>query len=269
MKRLILLILIILAHLLPAQSVTTLGTDFWVTFMKARDTGNEPVLTLIISGKNCTGRVENPNTGWYEDFSVTEGEITNIQIPLDQAYTTALGAPTSKGLHITTTDTIAVFASNYQSAIFDISNVYPTAALMDEYLVQTYRGAYGLCCEFVVVATEDNTKVRVIPTADCTSNNNSIVTNVYANSTFTATLNAGQCLLMKANSTAADLSGSWVRTQDCKKVAVFLGTEGMQMPYGTAYIDLAFEQSVPTAYWGRRFVVTASMMRTADRVKVT
>ena len=270
MKRLILLILIILAHLLPAQSVTTLGTDFWVTFMKARNTDTIPSLTLIIAGRNsCTGHVENPNTGWQEDFSVTEGNVTNIAIPLEQAYTTALGAPTNKGLHITSTDTISVFASNYQSAIFDISNVYPTAALMDDYLVQGYRGAYGLSSEFVVVATEDNTKVKVTPTADCTSNNSNIVTNLYANTAYNFTLNAGQSLMLKANSTAADLSGSRVKALDCKKIAVFTGTEGLQMPYGTAYVDLYFEQCVPTAYWGRRFVVTASMIRTADRIKVT
>lgn len=265
-----LLVLLSLATFLPAQSVTTLGTDFWVTFMKARNTDTVPSLSLIIAGRNsCTGRVENPNTGWYEDFAVAEGGVTNIAIPLEQAYTTALAAPTDKGLHVTSTDTIAVFASNYQSAIFDISNVYPTPALMGDYMVQTYRGAYGLSCEFVVVATEDNTTVKVTPTADCTSNNDNIITNIYANSTFTSTLNAGQCLLIKANTTSADLSGSVVKALECKKVAVFSGCEGLQMPYGSAYIDLAFEQSVPTAYWGRHFIVTASMMRTADRIKVT
>ena len=269
MKCLKLLMLISLASVLQAQTVTTLGTDFWVTFMKAINTYTVPSLTLVIAGQNsCTGRVENPNTGWYEDFSVTEGTVTNIAIPLEQAYTTALGSPTNKGLHVTSTDTIAVFASNYQSAIFDISNVYPTAALMDDYLVQGYRGAYGLSCEFVVVGTEDNTVVKVTPTADCTSNNN-IVTNLYANTAYNFTLNAGQSLMLKANSTADDLSGSRVKALNCKKVAVFTGTEGLQMPYGTAYVDLYFEQCVPTAYWGRHFVVTASMIRTADRIKVT
>ncbi len=271
MKRVfILLVQLALAGALSAQSVTTLGKDFWVTFMKARDTGNEPVLTLIMAGRNsCTGQVVNPNTGWHEDFTVTEGDVTSVVIPLEQAYTTALGAPTSKGLHITTTDTIAVFASNYQSAIFDISNVYPTSALLDDYMVQSFRGALGMCCEFVVVATEDDTRVKVTPSADCTSNNDNIVTNLYAHTTYTFTLNAGQCLMLKANSTAADLSGSTVKALECKSVAVFSGVEGMQMPYGVAYMDLAFEQSVPTAYWGRNFVLTASMMRTADRIKVT
>lgn len=272
MKRVltILFVQLALAGVLSAQSVSTLGTDFWVTFMKSRSTDTDPVLTLIMAGKNsCTGRVENPNTGWYVDFAVNEGDVTNIPIPLEQAYTTSLCAPANKGLHITSTDTIALFASNYQSAIFDISNVYPTPALSGDYMIQAVRGAYGLCCEFVIVATEDNTTVKVTPTADCTSNIDNIITNVYANSTFSATLKAGQSLMLKANSTAADFSGSTVKALDCKKVAVFVGGEGLQMPYGYAYIDLAFEQAVPTAYWGRHFVVTASMLRTADRVKVT
>lgn len=272
MKRILSILLVLLSFVgaLSAQAVTTLGKDFWVTFIKARNTGTDPTLTLIIAGRNsCTGRVENPNTGWFEDFAVTEGSITNVAIPLEQAYTTALAAPTDKGLHVTSTDTIAVFASNYQSAVFDISNVYPTAALMSDYMVQSFRGAVGMSGEFVIVATEDNTTVNVTPTADCTSHNDNIITNIYAGSTFTISLNAGQCLLMRANSSAADFSGSTVKAMDCKKVAVFSGCEGMQMPYGIAYIDLAFEQCVPTAYWGRNFVVTASMMRTADRIKVT
>lgn len=269
MRSLTLLILLSLAHLMSAQS-STLGTDFWVTFMNMRETETSPSLTLIVSGKNsCTGRVENPNTGWYEDFSVTGGSITNVAIPLEQAYTTASGSPTGKGLHIITTDTVSVFASNYKPALFDASIVYPTTALMDEYMVQSYRGAYGCTSEFVIIATEDNTKVEIKPTANSTSNNDGIITNIYANSTFTTTLNTGQCFLLKANSPSDDLSGSQVKALDCKKIAVFQGVEGVQIPYGSPYMDLLFEQSVPTAYWGRRFILTASLMRTVDRVKVT
>ena len=64
---------------LYAQS--TVGTDFWVTFLPNED--DLESLTLIATGNNsCTGVVTNPLTGWNSSFSISPGSITNINIPI-------------------------------------------------------------------------------------------------------------------------------------------------------------------------------------------
>ena len=84
-KTLVLLILSLLGlNTLKAQS--TVGKDFWVTFLPNLypDVDN---LSLIATGRNsCTGVVTNPLTGWSSAFNVTPGTITNINIPPSEVY---------------------------------------------------------------------------------------------------------------------------------------------------------------------------------------
>lgn len=261
-----------------AQTPNTMGNDFWVTFMANQKTqyadgevnANSLALTLIITARNnCTGRVENPHTGWYEEFEVTTGEITNVTIPKDQCYCNTPGTKEYKGLHITSTDIISLFASNYKFQSFDVTNVLPTESLTDDYMVQTYHSlnlnTLRYPSEFIILATEDNTTVSITPSSQ-------LADNTPADETFDVTLNAGQCYMVQStapSSTKTQLSGSRVVAHDCKKIAVFHGNDLSQVPNGYTAGDHLFEQSIPTMYWGKKFVVTSSEMRMADRVKIT
>lgn len=273
MKKIILFVfnLMLLSGLAVAQNPSTLGRDFWVTYLPnawPADNGN-PDLTLIITGmRNCTGVVNNPNTGWSTNFSVTAGRITSVTIPLSQAYTTYSETITNTGIHITATDTISCYASNFIDASFDITNVLPTPTLMEEYIVQTYPSNNEV--EFVILATENNTTVDITLTAN-TANGR------YAGSTYSVTLQRGQCYQVQSENTSdyyyydpSDFSGTRIAARDCKKIAVFQGDLCANIPSSDyCCCDHIVEQSIPIAYWGKKFVVTTSNYRYNDEVRVT
>lgn len=244
-----------------AQSPSTLGKDFWVSFMNSRDEGYGIETKLIVTGSdNCTGTVTNPRTGWSTNFTITAGSITRVNIPLAQAYTTTSGQVVNTGLHVIATDTISLYASNFTTFSFDVTNVLPTTALRDEYVLQTYEGAL-INCEALIVATQNGTIVDITP--KCATANGQP-----ANQQYSVTLDAGQCYQI-ASVNGGDLSGSQVKARDGRKIAVFSGNVCEYIPEGYLACDHIVEQDWPVAFWGKQFVVTTSSMRSKDIVRVT
>ena len=255
-KTLVLLILSLLGlNTLKAQS--TVGKDFWVTFLPNLypDVDN---LSLIATGRNsCTGVVTNPLTGWSSAFNVTPGTITNINIPPSEVYNqTASDTILNTALHITTSDSISLYASNFEAFTFDVTNVLPTQSLGSDYIIQTYKSQ----SEFSIIATENNTTINIQLTANSLGHN--------ANSPFSVTLNAGQCYQIQSE-IGIDLSGSTVSTNDNQKIAIFAGNFCSRVPYEHEGRDHMVEQMIPTNSWGNNFIITSSMLRTNDRIRVT
>ncbi|MBR5784397.1 MAG: gliding motility-associated C-terminal domain-containing protein [Bacteroidales bacterium] len=246
------LLLNLFVNNLKAQS--TAGRDFWITFLP-NYSDNEGGLSLVATGNNrCTGTVTNPYTGWSTTFDVNPGRITTIDIPDSQAYDYyASNCVINKGLHITSTNFISLYASNFEYGSFDITNVLPTASLGSSYIVQTYPRASN----FSIVAIEDSTIVNIQLPQDTIFN--------HANTTFTITLNEGQCYQAGGN----DLSGTTISTTDDKTIAVFAGNSSVTIPSGKTAFDYTFEQMIPTKYLGNRFIITNSKSRENDIVRVT
>jgi gliding motility-associated-like protein len=238
-----------------AQS--TVGTDFWVTFLPNYDVTVDELSLIAAGNDSCTGVVTNPYTGWSTSFTVVPGIITNIYIPQSEAYDD--GASDSiihEALHITTTDSISLYASNFYVYTFDVTNVLPTPSLGSEYILQTYRDK----AEFSVIATEDSTTVNILLTENSLHHQ--------ANTPFSVSLNAGQCYQVKSTS-GVDLSGSIISASGDKKIAVFAGNHWVHIPNNIDGGDHVVEQMMPTSAWGKEFVITNSMLRTKDKVKVT
>ncbi|MBQ3982764.1 MAG: hypothetical protein II633_03210, partial [Bacteroidales bacterium] len=95
-----------------AQVVTTEGTDFWVAFMENADTtqGNQSLSIFATPLRDCNLTVSNPNTGWSQTLSITPSGINRVYVPLSQAYTVHSGMVENKGIHVTSTDTITLYA---------------------------------------------------------------------------------------------------------------------------------------------------------------
>ena len=84
-------------------------------------------------------------------------------------------------------------------------------------------------------------------------------------------LNAGQVYYVwtgKKDRDAGDLSGTYVKARDGKKIAVFQGCPHTNIPYQTKERDHIFSQAMPTKYWGNTFVLTASAGRHKDYVRI-
>ena len=202
-------------------------------------------------------------------------------------------------LHVTATKNISLFATNYKKATFDATNVLPTASLLDEYIIQTYtpsdhdgvNATQG--SHFAVIAAEDNTVVEYCPTVPTEAVNDSINDALtkkeflgeesltdrdkfWLNYTTGDTLQSpvlmkGQVYYVwtgKKDGADGDLSGTYVKARDGKKIAVFQGCPHTNIPYQKEQRDHIFSQAMPTKYWGNTFVLTTSSNRPVDIIRV-
>ena len=206
-------------------------------------------------------------------------------------------------LHVTATANISLFATNYKRATFDATNVLPTASLLDEYIIQTYtpsdHGNSGSDksktqgSHFAVIAAEDNTIVDYCPTVPTKAMNDSInaaktkadfmgedaltdrekfwLNYQVGDTLHSPVLSAGQVYYVwtgKKDKEPGDLSGTYVKARDGKKIAVFQGCPHTNIPYETKERDHIFSQAMPTKYWGNTFVLTTSKNRHKDYVRI-
>jgi len=274
-------ILLIVTPFTMGQDISTQGTEFWVSFMgngyKTND-GNWVLNQILISGKrDCSGIIENPNTGWSQEFTVNANSVTTISDLQLHSYleTSEVEQIVDKGLRIIADDTISVFCTNIANLSFDASYVLPIQALADDYIIQSYEQStyigwsyefeQYLTSAFLIVATEDNTTIDITPTVNSFSGQHP------ANEEFNITLNAGEAYQFRSSfhGNSRDLSGTRVTARDCKKIAVFNGNTLTAIPDSRTSRDLVFEQAMPLQAWGKNFVVTGSYGRNDDYVKIT
>ena len=200
-------------------------------------------------------------------------------------------------LHVTSTANISLFATNYKKATFDATNILPTASLLDEYIIQTYTpsdhdGASATQgSHFAVIAAEDNTIIDYCPSVPTEAINEALgVLNFTGDSSLltpeqlelvkyqfgrdtlhSPVLMKGQVWYVwtgKKDNHAGDLSGTFVRAQGGKKIAVFQGCPHTNIPYQKEQRDHIFSQAMPTKYWGNTFALTASSNRPCDAIRV-
>lgn len=265
-----------------AQTTSTQGKEFWLSFMhngfKDHSLGGWVTTQVLISAKrNCSGTITNPQTNWSQDFIVSANNITTIEIPERQCYHDGNNyeSVSDRGIKIVANDTISVYCTNIAYVSFDASFVLPTESLGDDYIIQSYdqstAGSYNDYVNtnetsgFVILATEDNTEIDITPTVNTLGGHT-------AETTFSITLNAGQTYQVRSvrSGYQRDLSGTRITASDCKKIAVFNGNTLTCIPIsmGNGY-DHVFEQAMPLRSWGKNFVVTNSLDRNRDFIKIT
>jgi hypothetical protein len=268
-KLLFTLLLLFGASYLFAQG--TVGTDFWVTLLPNGDEEHsqspmEPFLK-ITGERPCSGTVANPFTGWSVPFEVVEGQAATIDIPLEQAYAQDTSdCVLETALRVVASDSISVFVADYRRGSFDVSCALPVSSLGSDYLVQTFNSAgdqEGERAALSVIAVADNTTVDFLLSCDTKYGH-------HANEPFSVTLQAGQCYqLQSAN--YQNFNGSRVSVRNRKqKIAVFAGNRNLAVPdISTMYLDHSQEQMMPATALGRRFVVTQTLQRDNDWVRIT
>ena len=181
MKRLLLIWTILLPLCALAQEGYS-GRDFWVTSLKYIGLNRLDSVPLYLVGDSlCTGYVENPNTSFYETFSVVPGVPTIIKIPQSEIqYDQNQPSIQAKGVHISAFRNIYAYLQNFVIDSIDNFNntsyhfhskkipLFPVQMLTDN-LTCLYRGASAGF--YIVVAIEDGTLL----TYDHQSPNGSVV----------------------------------------------------------------------------------------------
>lgn len=199
-------------------------------------------------------------------------------------------------LHVTATANVSLFATNYKKATFDATNVIPTPSLLDEYVIQTYKpsnhSGASQGSHFAIIAAEDNTVIEYVPTVatkairDFLTEYNNWGDDVFdmypqyerfrnfrqiGDTIVSEPLKAGQVWYAwtgEVDSDDGDLSGTWIKARDGKKIAVFQGCPHTNIPYKVKQRDHIFSQAMPTKYWGKEFALTASSHRPIDIIRV-
>lgn len=276
------------------EGKSTEGTDFWVTFLQAdhRDGDNKSIqLSLTVSSReNCEVTIANPyfvgkqidayidgvlsQTTLPFQVSIVANQATEIQLYSGTAqstntenefcYTRRNETVDQTAVHVTSTQPISLYASNYKEASFDAANVLPVAALQNEYLIQCYtpsdHNSKPQGSHFAIVAVEDSTVVTYTLSE---STNYS----VKGQPVTTDTLKAGQVWYVwtgDGEDHDYDLSGSFVSSN--KPIAVFQGNPHTNLPFykdqglsnPVQQRDHLFSQAMPTSTWGNTFAITRS-----------
>lgn len=267
------------------QVPTTQGTEFWVSFMRnGYRNGTSDHLRLIASAKrSCQVTVTNVYTGTVTNtFTVSNQGVQTVEIATSHGYNEQQGGNAYKGLLVTSTDTISLYIANEAQNSYDAANVLPIQALGSFYMVQSNKSIGEQSshqdenrASFLIIATEDNTQVRIIPTCETWDDH-------MAGRPYTVSLQRGECYHVLNKYTGSesngdgDFSGTTIESLDEEKpIAVFNGNCITAVPGGTTSgYDHVFEQAMPVDHWGKRFVVTSTEAPSYfnllnDMVKVT
>ncbi len=207
---------------------------------------------FISSDVNTSGVVSAPLFGWSEPFTVTANTVTTIEVPLGLMNNQS-DIVDNKGVHISSEDTIAVYALSFQNATADATVIYPVKSTGTDYRVQAYRGFPDIpsySSEFLIVATADETEIEITATANTVGGHT-------AGTPWTIQLNQGESYQVQAIIDAGDLTGSTVRATAesgaCRPFAVYGGSVCPQVPAGCAACDHVYEQNLPTPFWGSSY----------------
>jgi hypothetical protein len=252
---------------------STEGIDFWFGIMQNRDMGDSHIVEI-----NVTSRVGAQFTLTYGSNSVpiggtyTVGPNQSLPISIDYNLLESLGSENieNKGIHLVSTNPVNVYALNYRTRSSDVAMIYPTESLGKEYYAICYSPRYTTSnesnSEFLIVASEDNTTIKITPARNTDMGKP-------ANVAFSIQLNKGQSYQVQAGNTDGsgkeDLTGSYVIAN--KPIAFFSGSKATTIPYSgyTNYsYDHLYEQIPPTSTWGNDFYVVPLKLRSKDTYRI-
>lgn len=256
------------------------GTDFWLAFLPNDRalSGSNPTLHIMITAETpangTLAATRRDGTVNLISFAITQPNDV-VTVTLAPSEYELIGAnyasnaqgdnekPSRMSVHITSDVDVSVYAETREVKSTDAWLVLPTDALGTDYRVLSYASiAYlntttqkveqGLPSQFVVVATENDTRV-IIDVAPGRTSASMLPQRV-------VTLHAGDVYLVQAAVSAAfpndDLTGSHIRAT--KPVAVIGGHFRAQIPIvdvnqGTR--DFLVEQVPSVETWGKHCVV--------------
>ena len=245
------------------RAQNTEGTAFWLTFMNNFGTpegGEGLALKLIVSARqDAMLTVTNPQTGYSASFEVKANAIAEFIIPHEQGYTYRGGTVSQRGICVTSTCPVSLYASNFKEHTYDATIVLPLTALGTDYITQIFESDYGLK-EVAVVATEDNTSLVITPHAATNRGQQ-------AGLPFSVNLNTGETYMLQSGERGGHFSGT--RVQSDKPVAVFSGDVCTNIPTENKACDHIVEQQMPVPMWGRHFALTKTKGQKGDIVLVT
>lgn len=246
---------------ISAQSNTTKGTEFWVSFMENLDlNGNgQPKFSFFISCDISTnGIISIPATGYTQAFTATVGQITEVFLPNGIFYPIGSEHIEQCGIKVTSTNPITLGAQHHRLYFSDASIVLPVTQLADNYIVLAHKddGNYGGFSEFIVEATENNTIIDIVP---------SCITRMLKppGIPITVTLQQGEVYQVQSGE---DLTGTSITAREGKKIAVFSGANSGTIECGAT--NHLYDQNYPISLWGNEYLLVPFVPGYTDMLRI-
>jgi gliding motility-associated-like protein len=261
-------ILIFSCVLSQGQSFTNKGREFWVGYghnqlFGAAFNNSQDMVVYLSAEQPANVTVSISGTSWVRTYSIPANAVVVTDIipkaGTDDCRITNEGLY-SKNIHIESNVPIVAYAHVYGSASSGAAMLLPVETYGYTYISLNTTQDYDKDCYswFYVVAAEDNTRVRIIPSA--------LTKGGRAQDTpFEVNLNKGQVYNVMGNnpgtSMGNDLSGSQILSipgndGKCHPVSVFSGssrTNVCQAPlFGGG--DFMMQQVFPATAWGARYL---------------
>ena len=274
---------LLFASLAIGQDFSNKGREFWVGYgshvnmyntdgsVNNTSGGSQNMVLYFTSDQNANVTVEIPATGWTRTYTVLANQVTTSDIiPKTGADDARLSdeGKSNKGIHIISDVGIIAYTHIYNASVSGASLLFPVSTLGRDYYSVNYtqvsnsRYSYGFT---YVIATEDNTNIEIIPSAN--------TFNIIKGDTLRVTLNKGEIYNIfgkvviagtstNQRSTGEDLTGTRIRsiataTSPCKRIAVFSGSGKLSInctTNGAGSADNYIQQSFPSSAWGRRYL---------------
>ncbi|GAB6007727.1 IgGFc-binding protein [Dysgonomonas reticulitermitis] len=251
------LCLLAMAQLSHAQSNTSKGaegTDFYLSFGHNGGTTAPTIQSIALQIKIISPQASKVEFVYKnapslnKTYDLAAGVVTNIELTTSEkeaVYTksTSLTPVSNRSFRIKSDHPIIVYALNAVRLSTDATNVLPVQYLGTDYYHISYKPSYY--DGYTIVATEDGT-------------------DIYENNTKKAT-NLQQGQIYNHYVYPDDETGKHITSN--KPVAFFSTPTGMQIPTGTPYADLIFQQLPPVNSWGKTFLVPVTSQGT-ERVRI-
>ncbi len=228
-----------------------IGKDFWLCFEKNyqetdHSSSDKLWLELFITGDyDSKVHIDIKNLHFQKDLVVPGGTVVSVNISPD-AELKKSDLVSKHSIHITSDNPVSIYALNRRFQTTDTYLGLPVNVLGKEYRTMCYSESGGLVSEFAIIATEDNTKISIVP---------SVNTLKYpAGIEFSKTMNKGDVYQLFAKFEAfsqCDLTGSFIKAN--KKIAVFSGHQCAYVPHNVKACNHLVEQLPPVSSWGRHF----------------
>ncbi|MEI6899472.1 MAG: IgGFc-binding protein, partial [Bacteroidota bacterium] len=217
------------------QTVTNVGTEFWVAFPPNQSTA-ATIKLYISSNFSTSGTVASAYPGVNQNFTVVPGIVTQLTLPSTVTLTPGIN---DKGINILAPYPMSAYGLNRQAATTDAYLALPMNALGLDYRVVTYKTTIGSSgSAFSVVATQNGTALTIF--------------NHQTNLTTNINLDQGQTYHVEATTNGEDLTGS--RIQSNFPVAVYGSVKCTNIPSGCSACDHIVEEMFPYYSWGKNFV---------------
>jgi len=248
----------------------TNGKDFWITFPEnyVQEADTPLHLTLCIAGAPQTkGIIEIPGLnvpGYPRAFTIPPAGALRLELPR-AAELSGPDAIERKGVHILTTERVAVYGTTRMDYTTDSFLALPTPCLGTEYLVSAFRNVFdGIPLlngsQFAIVAVANGTEVTVTPRAKVGPHP--------AFLPYVIKLNRGETYQLRQEAgQPADITGTRILSN--KPIGVFGSHRCANIQsVNQFFCDTIVEELLPVASWGSTFFVVPLATRKSDTMRV-